>query len=220
MSDIDYLAVLSRPLTPLELERLAQVHREVKQAYPRARLSGSYLPAADLGGTAAQVAPHPYYQDGRLVFAGHFELNPVTWWILKQHGITLRGPAAGELSFSVDQEALLAYMRENLNSYWLSWTKRPDGLLVMLSDWGIQWTVLGVLRQYYTLRERAITTKIKAGEYALARLPQQWHRLIQEALRIRRGEASSIYRRRLGRAWEARRFLRYIIHACNTEPDQ
>ena len=114
LSDIDYLAVLSRPLTPLELGRLAQVHREVKQAYPRAGLSGSYLPAADLGGTAAQVAPHPYYQDGRLVFAGHFELNPVTWWILKQHGITLRGPAAGELSFSVDQEALLAYNAELL----------------------------------------------------------------------------------------------------------
>ena len=92
-----------------------------------------------------------------------------------------------------------------------------DGLLVLLSDWGIQWTVLGVLRQFYTFRESAITTKLKAGEYALAHLPLDWRRLIQEALRIRRGGKPSFYRCRLSRALEARKFLLYIIQTCNSE---
>ena len=214
-SDIDYVAVLSRPLTKTELTHLARVHREIEKAHPRAKLSGSYLQPADLGGLPEQVAPHPYYQDGLLYTAGHFELNPVTWWILKQRGITLRGPAAQALPFSADWERLAAYLKHNLNTYWLSWTKRLDGRLVMLSDWGIQWTVLGVVRLYYSLREKDITTKIEAGEYALQHLPPEWHPLIHEALRIRRGEAGSAYRWRLGRAREARRFLGYIIQEGN-----
>jgi hypothetical protein len=215
-SDIDYVAVLAHSLSQTELDRLAQVHRQIEKKHPGSKMSGSYLQAADLGGLPEQVAPHPYYQDGRLHPAGHFELNPVTWWLLKQHGLTLRGPTAQQLPFRVDCDLLVSYMQQNLNTYWLSWTKRPDGWLVLLSDWGIQWTVLGVLRQFYTFREHAITTKLKAGQYALAHVPPQWRRLIQEALRIRTGAKPSFYRGRLSRALEVRKFLLYIIQTCNT----
>jgi len=48
-----------------------------------------------------------------------------------------------------------------------------------------------MLRQYYTLREKKITSKVDAGRYALEHLPQEWHPLIQEAVRIR--EESNTY---------------------------
>jgi hypothetical protein len=63
-----------------------------------------------------------------------------------------RAPASPSLTFAVDFEELLRTQVENL-----------------LSDWGVQWAVLGVLRQFYTLREGRITSKTKAGEYGGAR---------------------------------------------------
>jgi hypothetical protein len=86
---------------------------------------------------------------------------------------------------------------------------------MLLSDWGIQWAVLGVLRQFYSFRENAITTKACAGEYALTCLPARWHPLIREALRIRAGQKRSAYRFRPMRTVEALRFLRFIIQTCH-----
>jgi hypothetical protein len=80
----------------------------------------------------------------------------------------------------------------------------------------VQWTVLGILRQFYTFRERAITSKTGAGLYGLAHTPRQWQRLIQEALDIRAGKAASSYRSRIVRALAAYMFLQLIITACNT----
>ena len=109
-------------------------------------------------------------------------------------------------------------MRGNLNSFWASYTRRPARVAALLTDWGIEWTVLGVLRQYYTFREHDITSKTGAGQYALSCLPARWHRLIREAIRIRDGSPPSRYRFRPGRAWEAFRFLQYIIAECNKLP--
>jgi len=81
----------------------------------------------------------------------------------------------------------------------------------MLSDWGIQWTVLGVLRQYYTFRENSITTKLGAAEYALASLPRIWHPLVQEAIDIRASEERLHYRSRLVRMMDAVKLIKYII---------
>jgi hypothetical protein len=84
----------------------------------------------------------------------------------------------------------------------------------LLNDYGIQWAVLGVLRQFYTFRERAITSKVGAGMYGLLHTPQQWHRLIQEAIDFREGRARSTYRSKIVRAISARAFLQLIITAC------
>jgi len=134
---------------------------------------------------------------------------------LKNHGIVIWGIEPEDLPFTVDWDLLLARMKENLNSYWLSWTKRPDAFIVMLSDWGIQWTVLGVIRQYYTFRENSITTKIGAAEYALNCLPSNWHPLIQEAIDIREGRKRRYYRLKILRMIEAVKFLKYVIKVSN-----
>jgi hypothetical protein len=219
-SDVDFVALLTRLPAPVELETLREIHRRVEKAIPRWKLSGSYLLVEDLGRHENQIPLRPYYHDSRLHPAGRFELNPITWWVLKNHAIPLRGPAPQELPFEVDWAGLVAWTRQNMNTYWISWTRRLDGFLVLLTDWGIQWTVLGVLRQFYTLRENRVTTKVKAGEYALTCLPERWHRLVQEALNIRLGQKGSAYRWRVSRASEATRFLRYIIRLCNTERRQ
>lgn len=88
-------------------------------------------------------------------------------------------------------------------------------MIWLLSDYGIQWTVLGILRQFYTFRERTIISKIGAGSYAIDHVPVRWDRLIHEAVNIRYGRASSPYRFRVVRAWEAFAFMQLIITACD-----
>ncbi len=90
-------------------------------------------------------------------------------------------------------------------------------MAAQLSDWGIQWTVLGVLRLFYTIRERQVTSKVRAGKYALTCVPARWHPLIQEAIAIREGSPQSHYRSRIKRAIESIRFLRYIIQVSNND---
>ncbi len=52
------------------------------------------------------------------------------------------------------------------------------------------------------------------GSIALAQLPVSWQQLVGEALRLRQGAPARRYVSRLGRAIETRRFLKYIIRAC------
>jgi hypothetical protein len=214
-SDIDFVAVLNRRATSTDIENLYHIHRVIDKNYPRWKMSGSYLQADDLGHFNDEVEPHPFCGDGVLRPTGHFELNSVTWWILKKHSISLMGSEPQELSFTVDWNRLINKMRENLNTFWVSYTKRPNRIITTLSDWGVQWTVLGVLRQFYTFRENTITTKEKAGTYALNCVPTRWHRLIREAINIREGKKPSAYRLRSARTIEVVGFVRYIIQTCN-----
>jgi len=214
-SDIDFVAVLNRRATSTDIKNLYHIHRAIDKNYPRWKMSGSYLQADDLGHFNDEVELHPACHDGVVRPAEHFELNSVTWWTLKNHGIAVMGSEPQELSFTVDWNRLVTKMRENLNTFWFSYTKRPNRIVSTLSDWGVQWTVLGVLRQFYTFRENTITTKEKAGTYALSHVPTRWHRLIREATNIREGKNSSAYRLRIARTIEVVSFTKYIIQTCN-----
>lgn len=178
-------------------------------------MSGSYIQASDLGKLGNNLRPYPQFHDGVLHPAIPTEINSVTWWELKNYGIPIVGPASATLPFTVSWDVLIAKMKVNLNTYWRSWTRHPRRVGILYSDWGIQWAVLGVLRQFFTFRENSITTKVKAGEYALGCVPRRWHSLIQEAINIRQRQKGSSSRFRFGRMMETVRFLNYVINICN-----
>jgi len=215
LSDIDFVAVISRRCTASDIECLTELHKAFQQKYPLWLLEGSYLQWGDLGKFEDSIKPHPHCHDGILQPCGYHDINSVTWWILRNYGVAVFGPDPEKLDFTVDWDLLITNMRENLNTYWVSYTTQPARIAWLLSNYGIQWAVLGVLRQYYTFNEHAIASKTGAGEYALVHLPQQWHRIVQEALNIRNQTADSLYSLRVARAVEAFRFLKYIIRACN-----
>ena len=214
-SDIDFITVLSRRASPIDLKHLRKIHESIEKTYPRWRMSGGYVQAGDLGKLGNALSPHPQFHDGVLPPAVHNEINSVAWWELKNHGIPVVGAASGALPFTVSWDVLVAEMKENLNTYWRKRTRHPRRIAVLYSDRGIQWAVLGVLRQFFTFRESSITTKVKAGEYALGCLPHRWHLLIQEAINIRQGRKGSSYRFRFGRMVQNVRFLNYVIDISN-----
>ncbi len=214
LSDIDFLGILESEATPADFADLMPIHKRIEQKYPW-QMSGIYLPARDLGCDKNTVHSFLHYHDGKLKWENHFELSAVTWWILKNHGVTVFGPSIESLNITVDMDELLRVQQRNLNTYWASWTTRPGRLLALTTDWGIQWAVLGISRLFYTIHEQKITSKIKAGEYALGRLPERWHPLIRQAIALRENPERSYYHSRIKRAFDAFYFIQYVIQSCN-----
>lgn len=211
-SDVDVVTVVSRKPTSEDCDRLKAIHERLKAEYPKPLLEVSYLQRGDLGKSEKQIEPHPDYHDGVFDASGHHDENCVTWWLLEYKGIALYGSIP---DFPVDWDALVAETHENMNRYWARFTRDPMRMAWLIGDFGVQWAVLGVLRQYYTFVEHDITSKDGAGRYALDRLPGEWRKLVQEALNIRQAPFESAYRSRVVRAFEAWRFLRYVIDKSN-----
>jgi hypothetical protein len=218
LSDIDFLAITSRPTTDSDCATLQAIHADLARRHPRWPLEGSYLQWGDVGRCDVTLDPRPHYHDGVLTPASRQDTRSVTWWVtwwlVRHSGIAMAGPPGEELPISLDWDDMHGRMRENLAGYWSQFVNRPARMAWLLADYGIQWAVLGVLRQHYSLRESAITSKEGAASYGLATLPTRWHRLIGEGLAIRAGAGGSAYRWRPGRAIEARAFLAEILADC------
>jgi hypothetical protein len=214
-SDVDFIAVTSHLATEQESKILYEIHQKVETTYPHWKLSGVYLLSDDLGKQSREIGERIIFHDGKLDLQSDFEANPVTWWTLKNGGIPVLGVDPNELSVSVDESYLVTWTLGNMNTYWKSWTRQPGQLLSMLSDWGIQWTVLGVARQFYTIREKKVITKQRAGEYLLTVVPQNWHRIIKEAIRVRTRSTGSLYQFRMFRMLDAVKFIKFIIQTSN-----
>jgi hypothetical protein len=215
-SDIDFIAFLNKEAGDETFKALAQVHHHLLAEFPHSPLEGSYLQWHDLGRPLQQIPPYPCYHDGRMYRAARHDINPVTWWMLRQRAIVIFGPAPDTLDFRAEWDSVHAYMLANLNHYWASYTTRPPRMAMQLRDGGIHWTVLGICRLYYGLREGNMISKRQAGEYALAQTPAEWHPLIQEALNLRAGIKTRHYRSRLGRARACIAFVKYIIADCQS----
>ncbi|MBN9392453.1 MAG: DUF4111 domain-containing protein [Chloroflexi bacterium] len=216
LSDIDFVAFLNRGWTTRDLTELQNIHDTLHQKYRRWPVEGLFLEWPGQADPAKVVLPYLNQHMGKITLESTFELNDVTWWLLKEKGIALKGPEAHSLGYSVDWQALLAGMYRNQNTYWASYTRKPGRMAQLLTGWGIEWAVLGSLRQLYTFRENDITSKSGAGRYALKNLPAKWHPLVQEALNLReQPDAPSLYTSKVFRAFQAVRFLRYVRKECN-----
>jgi len=221
-SDIDFISVVNRRLNETDIQLLSNIHREISDKYPHPDMDGAYLQWGDLGKPESDVEHYPFYNSKTLHPKGLFNQNPVTWWTLKHHGIVVVGPDPKELKFDVDKDLLIDYVFNNMNTYWSQRLVQMENNRNMLSqfsnsdvEWEIEWSVLGMLRQYYTLRESDIISKVDAGEYALIQMPEQWHRATREALSIRKALGERYYASNEERITDFLAFLRYILEHCN-----
>ncbi|MBD2868693.1 aminoglycoside adenylyltransferase domain-containing protein [Paenibacillus arenilitoris] len=224
-SDIDFIVFVNRALTSSDIRLIAQAHEDIEPALLGIDIMGAYIRAEDAGKPAHELLPVPAYFDKRLRLDGTGDLNPVTWWMLKKRGICVYGR---DLSFryEITPDELVRYVMDNMNAYWTGWMDRleqklhsigaaePDLPLEQL-DFAVEWCTLGMLRQWYTVREREVTSKIGAGSYGLARLPERWHGLIREAIAIKRRERTREYESQAKRLHDLVGLLRLIHEESN-----
>lgn len=218
-SDIDFVAITATRPSGASLAALARAHRSLQALYPSLAFEGVYLAWDDLKRDPAKMDAAPAAFGGRFhhTHTAGFALNPVTWHTLAKQGVACRGPAVTSLDIWADPHTLAVWTRANLDSYWRRWHERHARLFSREGVMGLgsaapAWGVLGVSRLHYTLTTGAITSKEGAGRYALERFPEQWHRIIHECLRIRRGETRrSLYGSPWTRRREALAFIAMVI---------
>lgn len=190
-SDLDFVAVLSRRASVEDMEALAILHRTYATDPTMPKLDGIWITADDLAAGPDATPDGPTSSDNRFFEVARGNRNPVTWAMLPGARTVL-----GELERTApwsDPERLKAWVRDNAESYWARWHARAAQPwsrrgLAMLGRSAVMWGVLGISRQHYTVMTGAIASKAAGGEYALTVTDPRWHPIIDEALRIRRGE--------------------------------
>ncbi|WP_456274721.1 aminoglycoside adenylyltransferase domain-containing protein [Bacillus sp. AK031] len=220
-SDIDFVVITKNRLTEKEIHILTDIHEIIARKFVKPELDGSFIVWEDLGKDRCEDNEfYPYYNGGKIESTTHF--NPITWWLLKRKGISFLGPDITERPFNSGTRLLTSYVAENMNSYWAGRVLKLEKSIEPIKKWSdndideeVEWTVLGLLRQYYTLKEYSITSKIGAGEYGLINLPGEWHDIIHEALHIRRKINDRVFNSAENRINETVKFSKFLIQHCN-----
>jgi hypothetical protein len=186
VSDIDFVAVTGE--VPA-VEAVGAIHADLRRMHRKPFFDGLYVSWDDLRQDPAQTAAGPAVHEWRVQAASRFERHLVTWHVLAQAGVAVRGPAVADLRVFTDWPAMVEATRRNLVEYWTPWLNRSARGVVGLTSWATTWGVLGVARLRQTLAAGQVTSKTDAAAYALETYDQRWHRVVREALRIRVGGA-------------------------------
>lgn len=225
-SDIDFITVTNRRLLKEDASALNQIHIKLQQMFQKPEMDGVYIVKEDLGKMDSSCKDenemYAYFNNGELKFGNYFNFNPITWYLMKHRGIRIAGPEIDLMISGPTTEVLRQYVLQNMNTYWVgrlqSFEKSIDEVKHYPADMveaEIEWSVLGVLRQYYTLKEGSIISKQHAGEYGLKHLPEEWHSLIREAVSIRSGTNGVNSDSNETRIKTTIKFMTYLISLCN-----
>jgi Nucleotidyltransferase domain/Domain of unknown function (DUF4111) len=209
-SDIDFVAVVERPLGRRELLRLRAVHaaagmatggpvlarglaaREATVLTLPGTCNGVYVLADELARPVSEIRPLASHTGASFAVGRGFDVNPVQWATLAGHGVALRGPQPGTLGLDPEPDRLRQWNLDNLASYWVPWAERarnqPGLRFRTVPRWATAWGVLGAPRLHRTIATGDVIAKDAAGEYARGTFDDRWHPLIDEALAYWRGE--------------------------------
>lgn len=225
-SDIDFITIINRRLSEEDFNSLTSIHAIIADKYKKPEMDGVYALYEDIGklylNSYDNEIQYAYFNSGQLMVGDYFNFNPITWWVFKEKGINIIGPEPKDFQMNISSQQLLAYVLGNMNSYWANLIQSMENSIIdyiNLSidqvDMEIEWTVLGLLRQYYTLKEKDIISKMDAGKYGLLNLPEEWHAIIKEAMDIRSGIKSTLFHSDEERIHSTIAFSKYIIEHCN-----
>ncbi|GAB3208571.1 aminoglycoside adenylyltransferase domain-containing protein [Marinactinospora thermotolerans] len=217
VSDVDFVVVTARRLTDTDFDALRRVHSRMRSRFPRPQFNGIHVTWEDLDDDPAACGPLASVNAGRLRRKASADVNPVTWHVLAERGVTVRGPLPVELDMWNERDSLRDWSLGNLDEHWRRWRAKAGRLvtprgLAALGSLAPSWSVLSVSRLHFTLRTGEITSKSGAGRYALHAFPERWDRIVNECLRIRRGSRlPSLYQSALARRRAALDYIEMVL---------
>ena len=238
-SDIDFVALVDRRLDASELRRLRAVHvatalrtgagelvRRRRPAVPGV-CNGVFVLADDVSTPVTGIEPVASHSGHDFHVGRAFDVNPVVWKTLAEHGITVRGPSVSTLGVDPQPEQLAAFNRANLDGYWRRTAeelRRSGGrsLRARVSPrWLSAWCALGPPRLHHTIATGEVISKEAAGEYALDAFGPAWHPLLREALAYWREQPSpdDRFSRPAVRAEAAADFVLAVVEDAARLPD-
>jgi hypothetical protein len=191
-SDVDFLIVTNDELTDVEVRSLQKLHVQIQGlgCYPAEHLEGSYI-SKDLLNRRDLVGVEPlwYVDNGSTTLERSIHDNQ--WhvrWTLREHAITLLGPAPKTLMQPVPDEALrdeTVTAMQNLATHFIAEIGKPLGYFN--TRFGQSFAVLTCCRMLHTLQSGVVKSKLAGVKWAQQSLSPQWHELIRRAWIEREG---------------------------------
>lgn len=204
-SDVDVVAVVADPSDAEVIDGIVAAHRRARDRVELA-VDGVFVAWGDLVAPPMSVQ-RPWILEGKIHVDGEAsEINPVTWFVLAEHGIVRRGPDSATIGVHVDDVERRLWVRENLDTYWRGVAERlagalaDDGRVEGFDGAVLEWVVLGVARMLYTYETGDVASKSTAGVWLAGRGPD--FAPLAEAAVARRREPGPVTREQLLEAVE------------------
>ena len=215
-SDIDFIAITAEPVDHAAAAVLARVHRKLTRRHRRPYFDGLYLTWAALSQNPSRLRRYAQAHEGRLTVGHHIAPSPVAWHELAHYGVTVHGPEPSSHAIWTDATVLATWCQANVADYWSRLPRRCQRWtslwsLASLTSYVTTWAVLGVSRSHYTATTGRLISKTGAGQYARETFAPEWHRVIDESLRIRTNSgATSMYQEPFTRRHDTLRFVETV----------
>ena len=217
LSDVNFVTVSRARPGRSEMATLATVHTGLALDRETPALDGIYLTWDDLRAGPLAIPDGPCVKQGRFLASGCHDRHPLTWSVLGATAVTVRGPLCAGTGLWRGPADLERWALASIDGCRGSWLEPDPGSdAEPLAAEVIERTVLGMCRLHYILSTRVVPSKSDAGLYGLITFQPEWHRIIDEALRIRREpEAVSLYETPGERRRDALAFARLVADdAC------
>lgn len=210
-SDIDFVTVTKEELKKDEEENICALHKRLCEHGLGKRMDGMYIPLAHVGQKNEEMAAYQYCADGK-IHKGYWDVNAVTWWTLKHHGITVTGRDVSQLSLQVGWNDVVETMKYNIEQYW---SKKAASPYLFFTDEWVESAVVTMGRILYTLENGGIVSKDAGLTYMMKSSPK-WEPLLQEVKRIRTGKGERVMTR-WSRMKMTRQYLLEGIEVCTNK---
>jgi hypothetical protein len=192
-SDIDVVAIVASEPNGAQRSLLAEIHRVVAT-----RVDGPYLTADALRRKPDTIGPVPHHVDGVFEVGDCHEVSPITWAILADGAITVRGDPPTALGVRADVAAVRDFSEQNLRKYWAGWARAISALLEDADDNDtmearmLEWGVLGASRVHCAATTGRVVSKLDAGTYARDEFGPDWYDVVDLAIASRRGDIDEV----------------------------
>jgi hypothetical protein len=185
-SDVDFLVATQGVLPETTVVELATLHADLVAggSHWAAELEGSYFSLAALRRYDPDNAVFPHVERfGALQVEHHDSAWILQLHVLREHGITLAGPAPTTLIDPISPAELHRATRETLHEWWTPKLEESS----LLYEPGYQaYAVLTMCRILYTLATGTVVSKPVAARWLQAMAPR-WTSLVAAALRWQHG---------------------------------
>lgn len=208
-SDIDFVTVMTERVSEAEKVKIRELHKELCKHNLGKRMDGMYISISDVGKQNHEMSPYVYCSEGK-ISEGHWDINFVTWWTLKNQGITVWGKKANELPYTITWDDVVSTMKYNVEQYWSEKVKRP--YLFLSTEW-VEFAVVTMGRIIYTLETERIVSKDEGLQYIM-KSSKRWEPLLQDVYRIRHKEGMKPSLSRWRRAEMTKKYLLFGIEEC------
>lgn len=183
-SDIDFVAVIERDLSPDEFNALKIMHSEINQQNtPLAQeIEGFYVSSEAVRRYNPRHSHFVNLERGsneQLKWCEQDYYWIIHRYILCEYGVTLTGPQPVNLIDPVSADGLRRTMSSVLDEWGRYICQKPD----IIAQPGYQsYAVLTICRILYTLNAGDIVSKREAAEWASSALENRWDPLVTKAL--------------------------------------